>query len=399
MAGIVSLQSRFDKQSPRVVALRWIVARLAVAAVGLLASLGLAACGDGGIEDESTTDVTVAKAEGKPSGELQISNWALYIDKETVPEFEQSSGVSVKYVEDVNSYNEFFGKMQPVLAKGESGGRSLMIANDTLAKREYDLGYIQELDKSALAPALERLAPLASRGSDSDHTYSIPWQGGMTGLIVNEELAPGVTSVSDIFDPKYKGKVEVVTEMREVVPLVMKAEGIDPATATEQDWLDTIDKLKEAAESGQIRNFTGLDYARDLATGDAAVVVGWSPSAFQLVADNPDLKWVMPDEGCILWWDSWVVPVGAPNPTAAYAFINYVYEPENQAQLVAWTGSVTPATGAREILKKTAPEMANSPLVFPSEQYTENCSPVTQTPGDAEAEQRIEQAWSDATVG
>jgi spermidine/putrescine transport system substrate-binding protein len=389
MAGVVSLAARFNKER---------VSRLGVAAAGLLAALGIAACGDG-IDDEATPEVTVAKAEGKPSGELQISNWPLYIDKETVPEFEQATGVSVKYVEDVNSYDEFFGKMQPVLARGESGGRSLMIANDNLAKRQYDLGYIQELDKSALAPALEQLAPLASRGGDPEHTYSIPWQGGMTGLIVNEKLAPDVTSVNDIFDPKYRGKVEMVTEMREVVPLVMKGEGIDPATATEQDWLDTIDKIGEAGESGQIRRFTGLDYARDLASGDAAVVVGWSPSAFQLLADNPDLKWVMPDEGCILWWDKWVVPVGAPNPTAAYAFINYVYEPEHQAQLVAWTGSVTPATGAREVLKKTAPEMANSPLVFPSEQYTENCSPTTPTPGDAEAEQRIERAWSDAIAG
>jgi spermidine/putrescine transport system substrate-binding protein len=374
--------------------------RLAVAAAALLAALGIAACGgDSGIDGGSSTEVTVAQAEGKPSGELQISNWPLYIDKKTIPEFEKASGVSVKYVEDVNSYEEFFGKMQPLLAKGESGGRSLMIANDTLAKREYDLGYIEQLDKSALAPALENLTPVASRGGDPDHTYSIPYQGGMTGLIVNEKLAPDVTSVNDIFDPKYRGKVEVVTELREVVPLVMKAEGIDPATASEQDWLDTIDKLKQAGESGQIRRFTGLDYARDLASGDAAVVVGWSPSSFQLLADNPDLKWVMPAEGCIIWWDSWVVPVGAPNPTAAYAFIDYAYQPEHQAQIAAWTGSVTPATGTREFLKKTAPEMANSPLVFPSEQYTKNCSPVTPTPGDTEAEQRIERAWSVATGG
>jgi spermidine/putrescine transport system substrate-binding protein len=206
-----------------------------------------------------------------------------------------------------------------------------------------------------------------------------------------------VTSVNDLFDPKYKGKVEMVTELREVVPLFMKADGIDPATASEQDWLDTIDKIKAAGESGQIRRFTGNDYARDLAAGDAVAVVGWAADAFQLQADNPDLRWVMPDEGCILWWDNWVIPVGAPNPTAAYAFINYAYEPEHQAQIDAWTGSVTPGTGVREILQKTAPEMADSPLVFPSEQYTRNCSPTTATPGDAEAEHRIERAWSAAT--
>jgi spermidine/putrescine transport system substrate-binding protein len=371
--------------------------RTVAAAAGLIAALALGACGGGIDDDSTTTDVAVAKAEGKPSGELTISNWPLYIDKQTIPEFEQATGVSVKYIEDINSYDEFFGKMQPLLADGQSGGRSLMVASDALAKKEYDLGYIQRLDTAALGPALEHLSPVASQGGDPDHQYSIPWQGGMTGLIVNKELAPDVTSVNDLFDPKYKGKVEMVTELREVVPLFMKADGIDPATASEQDWLDTIDKIKAAGESGQIRRFTGNDYARDLAAGDAVAVVGWAADAFQLQADNPDLRWVMPDEGCVLWWDNWVIPVGAPNPTAAYAFINYAYEPEHQAQIDAWTGSVTPGTGVREILQKTAPEMADSPLVFPSEQYTRNCSPTTATPGDAEAEHRIERAWSAAT--
>jgi spermidine/putrescine transport system substrate-binding protein len=376
-------------------------ARPALASLLLAASLSLAACGGGSsIEGGQTTaQVTVAKAQGKPSGDLTISNWPLYIDKKTIPEFEQQSGVSVKYIEDINSYDEFFGKMQPLLADGESGGRSLMVASDALAKKEYDLGYIQKLDKSALKPALSHVAPVASQGGDPNHDYSIPWQGGMTGLIVNEKLAPDVTSVNDIFDPKYKGKVEMVTELREVVPLVMKADGIDPAKATEQDWLDTIDKIKQAGESGQIRRFTGNDYAKDLANGDAVAVVGWAADAFQLQADNPDLKWVMPAEGCILWWDNWVIPVGAPNPTAAYAFINYAYEPQHQAQIDAWTSSVTPGTGVKPILKKTAPDLANSNLIFPSAQYTKNCSPTTPTPGNAATERRIEEAWSQAVAG
>ena len=205
------------------------------------------------------------KAEGKPSGDLTISNWALYIDKQTIPEFEQATGINVDYIEDINSYDEFFGKMQPLLAQGESGGRSLMVATDWLAKKMYDLGYIQKLDKEALAPAFKHLNPdVKAPSSDPNWDFSIPWQGGMTGLIVNKKLAPDVHSINDLFDPKYKGKVEMVTELREVVPLVMKAEGIDPDTASTQDWLDAIDKLKQAGQSGQIRRFTGGDYAKDL---------------------------------------------------------------------------------------------------------------------------------------
>ena len=75
-----------------------------------------------------------AKAQGKPSGDLTISNWALYIDKKTIPDFEQATGINVHYIEDINSYDEFFGKMQPLLPQGQSGGRSLMVATDWLAK-------------------------------------------------------------------------------------------------------------------------------------------------------------------------------------------------------------------------------------------------------------------------
>jgi spermidine/putrescine transport system substrate-binding protein len=375
--------------------------RLAAALAAGAASVALAACGSGGVEGsgEATTHPT-AKATGKPSGDLTISNWALYIDRKTIPEFEQATGIHVDYIEDINSYDEFFGKMQPLLARGDSGGRSLMVATDWLAKKMYDLGYIQKLDQQALKPALSHLNPdIEAPSTDPNWTFSIPWQGGMTGLIVNKELAPDVDSVNAIFDPKYKGKVEMVSELREVVPLVMKGDGIDPDTATTQDWLDAIDKLNQAADSGQIRRITGGDYAKDLVDGDATVVIGWAADAIQLQADNPDIKWVMPKEGCMQWWDDWVIPVGAPNPTAAYEWINYTYEPRHQAQIDAWTSSVTPVKGVQQIFDKTDPQQANNPLIFPSAHYTRNCSTPISPPGSPEEQKKVEQAWASLTAG
>jgi len=376
--------------------------RLAFALAACAAAVALAACGGGGVEGSGGTTTThqTAKAEGKPSGDLTISNWALYIDKQTIPDFEQATGIHVHYIEDINSYDEFFGKMQPLLARGESGGRSLMVATDWLAKEMYDLGYIQKLDKQALAPAFKHLNPdIKAPSTDPNWDFSIPWQGGMTGLIVNKKLAPDVDSVNAIFDPKYKGKVDVVTELREVVPLVMKAQGIDPDTATTQDWLDTIDKLKQAADSGQIRRFTGGDYAKDLVDGDATIVIGWAADAIQLQADNPDIQWVMPKQGCMQWWDDWVIPVGAPNPTAAYKWINYTYEPKHQAQIDAWTSAVTPVAGVKQIFEKTDPEAAKNPLIFPSAQYTKNCSTPISPPGSPEEQKKVEQAWTSLTAG
>jgi spermidine/putrescine transport system substrate-binding protein len=374
---------------------RWV---LLLAPFVLVAALALSACGDdNGIEGEDEVQVTTATAEGKPSGDLTISNWALYVDPKTIPEFEEESGISVKYVEDINSYYEFFGKMRPLLEQGDSGGRSLMVAADWLAKRMYDLGYIQKLDQEALAPAFENLNPeIKPPSTDPNWEFSIPWQGGMTGLIVNKEEAPDVHSVNDLFDPKYKGRVEMLTELRETIPILMKADGIEPEDATEEDWLAAIEKLREAVESGQIRNLTGGDYAKDLVTGDAVAVIGWAADAIQLQADNPQLEWRMPTEGCMLWWDHWVVPVGAPNPTAAYEWINYAYEPEHQAQIVEWTSSVTPVAGVKEIFEKTNPEAAKSELIFPSAEYAKDCSTPISPPGGPQAERRVEEAFESA---
>src|SRR5215208_5901431 len=369
---------------------------LVIGALALAASLAIAACGGGGgggIESgSSSSDVETVQVSGKPSGDLTISNWPLYIDKQTVPDFEKKTGVSVKYIEDVNDNQEFFGKVQPLLAKGESGGRSIMVVTDWMAKKMYDLGYVQNLDKSAIPNVEKNLVPsLQGRPFDPNNDFAVPWQSGMTGLIVRTDLAPEIKSICDLFDPKYKGKVEMLTEMRDTVPLVMKCEGVDLSKATEQDWLDAIDKIGQAADSGQIRRFTGNDYARDLTSGDVDAVIGWSGDAIQLQADNPDIKFVMPTEGCMIWADNMVIPVGAPNPTAAYAWMDYVYQPENQAQIANYNYYFAPVEGVKPILKRIDPPAAKSELIFPSEAFTKNCDVAPPLTG--EEEQRVTRAF------
>ncbi|MFL5892762.1 MAG: spermidine/putrescine ABC transporter substrate-binding protein [Solirubrobacterales bacterium] len=384
------------RSSGRVQGLRLLFA----AALALAASLAIAACGGGGVEGGggSSASVETVTVSGKPSGDLTISNWPLYIDKQTVPDFEKATGVQVKYIEDVNDNQEFFSKLQPLLDKGESGDRSIVVVTDWMAKKMYDLGYVQNLDKAAI-PNVEKniTANLKGRPFDPNNDFAVPWQSGMTGLIVRTDLAPDIKSICDLFDPKYKGKVEMLTEMRDTVPLVMKCQGVDLSKATEQDWLDAIDKIGEAADSGQIRRFTGNDYARDLTSGDVDAVIGWSGDAIQLQADNPDIKFVMPTEGCMLWSDNMVIPVGAPNPTAAEAWMNYVYDPKNQAQITDYNYYVSPVEGVKEILQKQDPTAAKSELIFPSEQFTAKCDAAPTITGEEET--KITQAFNAVVNG
>jgi spermidine/putrescine transport system substrate-binding protein len=375
-------------------------AALIVAAVIAAATLalGLAACGGGGggIEGGGEEKAETVKLEGKPSGSLTISNWPLYIDQGTVPAFEKASGVSVKYIEDVNENAEFFGKLQPLLSRGESGGRSLFVVTDWMAAKMRELGYLQDLDKSALPNVEANLSSSLRHPSfDPNRDFSVPWQSGLGGLIVRTDLAPDVHSICDLFDPKYKGKVDFLAEVIETVPLVMACEGSDPDTASEAEWMKAIDKIKGAVDSGQIRRFTGNDYARDLTSGDAVAVIGWSGDAVQLQADNPNIEFRMPTEGCSLWSDNMVIPIGAPNPTAAEAWMNYVYDPKNQANIAEYVNYVTPVEGVQPILAKREPELAKNQLIFPSKSFTKNC--FTQPKLSAEELQNVTRAF-DAVV-
>ena len=374
---------------------------LLVAVAALAVALFAAACGG----DDSVGGGNEQQAElihpGKASGDLTISNWPGYIDpgpKGTVADFEKESGITVDYIEDVNDNAQFFGKLQPQLEQGESGGRSIFVVTDWMAKQMHDLGYLQEFDIKEL-PNVDKnmLESLKNAAVDPGRKYSIPWQSGMTGVWVDTSKAPEIRSVNDLFDPKYKGKVTMLSEMRDTVPLVMKADGVDPAEATKQDWLDAIDKLQQAADSGQIRRFTGNDYSEDLNAGNIVAAIGWSGDAS--IISNKNAEWRMPPQGCILWSDNMVFPVGAPNPEAALAWAEYVYEPKVAAPLAAYITYVTPVDNVQEVLRKTDPATANNPLIFPDDQFTEKCSTQPDPPGGAAGVQEVTEKFQDVVTG
>ncbi len=341
----------------------------------------LAACGDddgieGGGGDESAEMEPIPK--GEISDELNFSNWPLYIDvqgkrRPTLEKFEQEYGTKVNYTEEINDNTEFFGKVRQIYARGDSGGRDLHVVTDWMASKMKQLGYVQRLDKSELPNVEENmLDSLRSPSFDPEREFAIPWQSGMAAIIYRRDLTGGeINSVNALFDPKYKGKVTMLTEMRDTVGLVMLGMDLNPEEASTDEMLEAIEKIDQAQQEGQIRRFTGNDYARDLLKGDVVMSVGWSGDAIQLQADNENVQVALPEEGFMLWSDNMQIPVGAPHAYTAQKFMDFVYQPEIAADIAAWVNYVTPVKGVQEILARKDPDLAENPLIFPSDEDLE----------------------------
>jgi spermidine/putrescine transport system substrate-binding protein len=378
---------------------RRLMQRGAAGALSMSALAYLAACGtdepggDGGGDGKSEESKTIAKDDVSDS--LYVANWPLYIDEErnSLKAFQKEYGTKVKYVEEINDNTEFFGKVRQQYDQDTSGGRDVHVVTDWMAARMIRLGYVQRFDKSAMPNATKNLIDsLAAPGFDPKREQSMPWQSGLGGIIYRKDKVKSEPkSVDALFDPDYKGKVTMLTEMRDTVGVVTASMGADPEKASMDEFMAAIDKIQEGVDSGQIRGFTGNEYTKDITKGDSWVIIGWSGDAVQLEADNPNVKFLIPETGANLWTDNMQIPVGAPAAYTAEKFIDFVYRPEIQADIAAYVNYICPVKGVKEILAKEDPGIAENQLIFPDEQFLQNTF-IFRTL-DPDEEQQLDEAF------
>jgi spermidine/putrescine transport system substrate-binding protein len=345
-----------------------------LASGGALSGGLLAACGTPGTEQ--TAESCVSEDLSASERVVVFSNWPLYIDvddatgaRPTLEAFTEQTGIQVTYNEDVNDNNEFFGKVRNQLAACEPTGRDLFVLTDWLAARLVRLGWMQELDRSNLPNVEQNLLPsLRGRPWDPENQYAVPWQSGFTGIAYNGNVTEPVRSVNELLTREdLRGRVTLLAEMRDTMELMLLSDGVDPAEFTDAQFEAALDKLRSAVDSGQIRRFTGNDYAQDLASGDIAACFAWSGDVIQLQFDDEELQFVEPEEGLSLFSDNLQVPNSATHKTNAEELMNYYYDPEVAAEVAAWVNFITPVEGAQEAMKDIDPELADNPLIFPDE--------------------------------
>ena len=388
---------------------RGVLRTASLAGLGLGAPALLSACGTPAAKQ--TAESCVSKDLSSTEKTLNFSNWPLYIDEKkvkrggkkvtvnpTLEAFEKKTGIKVDYVADVNDNSEFFGVVRNQLADCKPTGRDIMVLTDWMAARLVGLGWLQRLDASKM-PNVEAnlVANLKSPGWDKKREYSVPWQSGLTGIAYNAKLTKEVRSFDELLTrPDLKGKVSLLSEMHDTMLFMLLLEGADPEDFTADEFSAAVDRLQKATDAGQIRSFTGNEYAQDLVKGNIVACEAWSGDVIQLQFDNPDIKFVAPEEGLALWSDNMLVPNKADHKANAEQLMNYYYEPEVAAQLAAWVNYICPVQGAKEAMEKIDPELAANKLIFPDERTLSNAKNFMGL--DQKTEQRYQKQFA-AVVG
>jgi len=358
---------------------RQLMERAALGGAVIFVPSWLAACGSSG-KKKAASSHKLAKT-------LHFSNWTLYIDNTkgnkhpSLDQFKKKYGVTVAYTEDINDNASFFGKIQGPLSHGQSTGRDIIVMTDNsrypslLIKK----GWVEKLDKSAI-PNIKNLLPVQQHPSwDPNRDYSLPWQSGMTGIAYNEKLTGPVLTVDDLLgNKKLKGKIGMLNEFADAMTLIMASNGDDPGKVTDKTFNKAIAKIKKASDSGQIRQFYGNDYSGPLAKGDLAAAMAWSGDIVQLQADNPHLKWNLPDTGGDIWTDNMLIPKGG-NVFTASTYMNFVYDPKIAAEIEDYVNYICPVVGAKQALQKIDPTVAKNTLIFPTKKMLDNVHTIDPT--------------------
>jgi len=342
----------------------------------------LAACGTGDTGSTAKPEPTV-KDKSATDKVVRWANWPAYLDYDedakqypTLEKFESETGIKATYAEDIDDNDSYYGKIQGQLRNGDDIGKDIVVFTDWMAGRLIRQGYVQELDKKNIPNAANLTPKLQDVGFDPGRKYSLTWQSGYAGIgYRKDKVGRELKTLDDLWAPDLKGKIVVLSEMRDTVGLIMMSQGVDISSDFSEDEFNAaLDVLQKQIDSGQIRQVKGNSYLEDLRSGNAIAAIAWSGDILlaQFEEEDPNYTFTLPESGGTLWSDNLMVPIGSPHKTNAEKLFNFYYDPAIAAEVAAWVNYICPVEGAKEEMEKIDPSLVDSPLIFPTEEDLAN---------------------------
>lgn len=313
---------------------------------------------------------------------LNFYNWSYYIADETIPDFEREFNVRVIY--------DNFSSNDELLTKLQAGGRSgydLIVPSDYMVEIMIQQGLLQELNMDNI-PNIENLDPrFRNLPFDPEGKYSVPYQWGTAGLGINTRFVQEeITSWDVLWDEKYRGRISMLDNMRSsMVPALIRL-GYSINTTDEREIAEARELLIQ--QKDLVRTYTNDTYIDLLKSGDVWIAYGWSGDIYQVARENPDVIYVIPEEGTYVWVDNMAIPMGAPNRFTAEVFINYILRPEVSAAISNYTWYSSPNKAAMPLIEE---HMRENPGIYPPPEVLDNAEFLKDV---GEATLLFNRAWS-----
>ena len=270
-----------------------------------------AACGAGGGASDSTSGAAPSPTQAQDVSDTEKfvnwANWPLYIDVNdetgeypTLAAFTSATGIEVNYTEDVNDNNEFYAKVRAQLESGQSIDRDIVVLTDWMAALWINNGFAAPLDQALIPNAANLASAYQGVSFDPNRNYTLPWFSGFGAFGWNKAQLQDtlgtdtLTSLDQLWDPALKGRITLLSEMRDTMGIIIASLGYDPSNFTDDQFQEGIGVLQAQIDSGQVRQVSGNDYIAALEIGDVIAVIGWSGDMFQL---GDDFGVGLPDTG------------------------------------------------------------------------------------------------------
>jgi spermidine/putrescine transport system substrate-binding protein len=312
------------------------------------------------------------------SDRLVWAQWPDYIDvsgkkRPTLEAFTADSGIEVDYREVINDNAEYVDEVGDRLNAGEPVDADVVTLTGWMAARLVRAELMQPI--GPLENGGNLISALARPDWDPDQRFSMPWQAGLTGIAYDaRRVERAIGSVDELLTrPDLAGRVGMLTEFPDSVGMAMLALGSDIAVGSAGDVSAAVDYLGELSGAGRFAGFYGNDVMRAFRRGTVDAALAWSGDVIQAQIKNPYLKFVMPEEGLMIWSDNLLVPRASTAVSAVARLIDYYYRPEVAAAVAAWVNYICPVEGAQEELAKIDPDLAANPLIFPDQTLLDRC--------------------------
>jgi spermidine/putrescine transport system substrate-binding protein len=318
----------------------------------------------------------------KLTKQLNIYNWSDYVDEDTISNFEKEFGLKINY--DTYEDNE------ALLAKLQSGatGYDIVVPTGYMVEIMLKIGILAPLDHGNIPNIKGLSASLQDPPYDPGRQHTVPWQWGTTGFAYNAKKITGkVDSWKLLWDPKYKGKITMLDDMRSAISVALKMQGYSVNSTSEKELMQAKKLLME--QKSLLKAYISAPVKSLLISGEVWLSQLWVGDVLMAKEENDDLEYCIPKEGCEIWDDNLAIPKSAPHKYTAEVFMNYALRPEVSAAVSNFVHYATPVEAAKKFINK---EDVNNPGIYPSAEVMQRLEYLVDV---GEATRTYDQIWTE----